>query len=371
MRKQKLAEKKSSKKDISSKAGRRIRPNVKDKNLRAKSWAREWGDALLFAAIAAIIIRAFIVGAYRIPTPSMEDTLLTGDFLLVSKLHYGARTPMTVGIPLTSIYFSGFEVPWTRLPGFSDIKRNDIVVFNYPVEDVPISQKTNYIKRSVGIPGDTLEIRDKILYVNHEPEDRLAEYRQNYLVEVRERIRLSPTKVRAAGGELINASEQNYAVNMTAETASLMQEWPEVLRVEPFTYPDGADLFGRSPFAFARALTGNPDHMPQIVVPFSGQVVELNEENLPLYAELIRKYENNDLQVREGRVYINGQRSDSYTIQHDYYFMMGDNRDNSEDSRFWGFVPDNHVVGKAWVIYFSWDSDRYLPRFRRLLSLIH
>ncbi|MFU8860229.1 MAG: signal peptidase I [Cyclonatronaceae bacterium] len=366
-----MADKKKTNTESKPKAARRIRPNVRDKNIKAKSWAREWGDALLFAAIAAIIIRAFIVGAYRIPTPSMEDTLLTGDFLLVSKLHYGARTPMTVGIPLTDIYFSGFELPWTRLPGFSEIKRNDIVVFNYPIEDVPISQKTNYIKRSIGTPGDTLEIRDKILYVNHQPEEKLTEFRQNYIVEVRERIRLSPTKVRAAGGEMLNASGQNYAVNMTAETAELMKEWPEVINVEPFTYPDGADLFGRSPFSFARAITGNPDNMPEIVVPFKGQILDLTEVNLQLYADVIRRYEGNDIQVREGRVYINGQRTDSYTVQKDYYFMMGDNRDNSEDSRFWGFVPDDHVVGKAWVIYFSWDSERYLPRFGRLLNSIH
>jgi signal peptidase I len=366
-----LALDKKNKKDRSSRTGRRNRQNPTDKNLKAKSWAREWGDALLFAAIAAIIIRAFIIGAYRIPTPSMEDTLLTGDFLLVSKLHYGARTPMTVGIPLTGIYFSGLELPWTRLPGFTDIKRNDIVVFNYPVEDVPVSQKTNYIKRSVGIPGDTLEIRDKILFVNHQPEDRQDNYRQNYIIEVRERIRLSPSKVRTAGGELLNVSNQNYEVNMTAEMASQMQDWPEVTSVNPATYSAGVNRFENSPFSFARSISGNRDQMPQIVVPFQGQDIDLTQENIRFYSEIIGKYEGNDLQVREGFVYINGQRTDTYTIQRDYYFMMGDNRDNSEDSRYWGFVPDDHIVGKAWVIYFSWDKERYLPRFRRLISFIH
>jgi signal peptidase I len=371
MRKNRLAEEKKDKKEQARKAGRRVRPGIREKNLKAKSWAREWGDALLFAAIAALIIRAFFVGAYRIPTPSMEDTLLTGDFLLVSKLHYGARTPMTVGLPLTGIYVRNFELPWTRLPGFSSIRRNDIIVFNYPIEDVPVSRRTNYIKRNVGMPGDTLEISNKILYINNEPEERLPEFRQNYIVEVRERIRLSPTKVRAAGGELLEAREQRYAVNMTAETAELMLDWPEVVQVDPFTYPADVNLFERSSFSFARANSGNPDFMPQIVVPFQGQTVQLDDGNIGLYGDIIRRYEGNDLQIREGRIYINGQRSDTYTINQNYYFVMGDNRDNSEDSRFWGFVPEDHVVGKAWVIYFSWDRERYLPRFRRILSFIH
>ena len=135
---------------------------------KAKSWIREWLDALIYAGIAALIIRAFFFEAFRIPTPSMEDTLLVGDFLLVSKLHYGPRTPMSIGIPFTEIHIPNLTLPWFRIPGFGKINRNDVFVFNYPMEDKVIAQKTNYIKRCVGLPGDSIRIGDKVLYVNGE-----------------------------------------------------------------------------------------------------------------------------------------------------------------------------------------------------------
>lgn len=343
----------------------------KDQHERAKSWLREWMDALLFAAIAALIIRTFFFEAYRIPTPSMEDTLLTGDFLVVSKINYGPRTPMVLGFPFTNIYLPGVNLPWTRIPGFEDIGRNDIVVFNYPIDIAPISTKTNYIKRSVGLPGDTLSIEDKRVYIDGDPAEDIPSIQQNYIVTVQERVRLSPAKVRAAGAELIRSEGPNsYRVNMTEGEAETLRSWIEVTGVQPFVLPESFNEYSRVDFSFSSGFM-NHDHLPSTVVPFEGQEVTLTPDNWHVYENIITRYEGNNVERNGDTFIINGQETNTYTIQQDYYFLMGDNRDDSEDSRFWGFVPHDHVVGKAGMIYFSWDSERWLPRFNRLLNFIH
>ena len=346
-------------------------PEQRASREQARHWAKEWLDAFIFALIVAVVLRTFLFGSYRIPTPSMEDTLMTGDFLMVSKVAYGARTPMTIGIPLTEITLPGVSLPWVRLPGFSEVKRNDIFVFNYPIESGPISAKTNYIKRAVGIPGDTLEIRDKILIVNGDTEEMHETLRRHHLVYVRNRIRLSPSKVKETGGEILQTDGENlYLINLTADAAATIGSWPEVDSVRHFVLPNEYNEFQQRPFSFSKNVA-NHDHMPPIVIPFEGQVIELQESTWPLYQDIITRYEKNDVEIREGLFFLNGQPSQTYTIQQDYYFAMGDNRDDSEDSRFWGFVPADHVVGKAWLIYFSWDKERNFPRFERIFSTIH
>ena len=344
--------------------------HYKDQNQKAKSWAREWLDALVFAAIAAIIIRTFFFEAYRIPTPSMERTLMTGDFLIVSKLTYGPRTPMTIALPFTSVYLPGVELPWFRLPGYDNVDRYDIVVFNYPIDIAPISQKTNYIKRCVGIPHDTLEVRNKMLYVNHKLSKQSPTMQKNYLVQVRERVRLSPSKVKAAGGTLEGTQGANtYVINMTASVADKIRNWPEVNNVSLFILPDDFQEFSRRGFNFSNGFN-NHDHIPPIVIPFKGEKVTLTSENWHLYKDIVSRYEHNNVQKNGDSFTINGEKTNTYTIKQNYYFMMGDNRDNSEDSRFWGFVPQNHIIGKAGIIYFSWDKERMLPRFGRILNFI-
>lgn len=342
-----------------------------EQNRQAKSWAREWMDALIFAAIAAIIIRTFFFEAYRIPTPSMERTLMTGDFLVVSKMTYGPRTPMTLGLPFTSVYIPGLELPWFRIPGYDDVDRYDIVVFNYPIDIAPISQKTNYIKRCVGLPGDTLEVRDKMLYINHKEAPQFATMQKNYVVKVRERVRLSPSKVKAAGGKLEGAQGPNsYIVNMTNEVADTIKSWPEVTDVSLFILPDDFNEFGRRGFTFSAGFN-NHDHIPEIVIPEKGRTVTLTNGNWHLYRDIVERYEHNEVKHNGDEFVINGQKTNTYTFRDDYFFMMGDNRDNSEDSRFWGFVPKDHIVGKASMIYFSWDGERMFPRFGRIFHFIH
>ena len=342
----------------------------KTDNSQAKHWAREWLDALIWAAIAAIIIRTFFFGAYRIPTPSMEKTLLTGDFLIVTKLAYGPRTPMTLSVPFTDIYMPGVSLPWFRIPGYSEIERDDIVVFNYPIDVAPISVKTNYIKRAVGIPGDRVSIENKVLYVNGELAQNFETLMFNYRVQTRERIRLSASKVREAGASIVQSGSNSYIINMTEETAGEMQGWSEVETVEKFVLPGDYDGFSRRGFNFSRGFT-NHDNMEEFTVPYSGMEVELSSDNWHLYQDLMERYERNSVQRDGDRFIINGEETNRYTIQKDYYFMMGDNRDDSEDSRYWGVVPDDHVIGKAGIIYFSWDGERFLPRFSRIFNLIH
>ena len=362
-----MNKKKSSKKE--SAASKRRSRQIAE-NDTAKHWAREWLDALVWAFIAAIILRTFFFGAYRIPTPSMEKTLLTGDFLIVTKLAYGPRTPMTLSIPFTDIYTPGVNLPWLRIPGYSEIKRDDIIVFNYPIDVAPISVKTNYIKRAVGIPGDRIQISDKRLYVNGEDSNRFETLMFNHRVESRDRIRLSPTKVRDAGASILQSNNNTYIMNMTKEVAEGMRDWPEIVSVEKFVLPDNYETFSRRGFNFSRGFV-NHDNMDEFTIPYSGMEVELSSDNWHLYQDIVERYERNSVQRDGDSFVINGEETNRYTIQKDYYFTMGDNRDDSEDSRYWGFVPDDHVIGKAGIIYFSWDGERFLPRFERLMNLIH
>ncbi|MCH8524437.1 MAG: signal peptidase I [Balneolales bacterium] len=355
----------------SRRTSRRKDRNEPDTVEKAKAWAKSWLDAALWAFVVAIIIRTFFFEAYRIPTPSMEQTLLTGDFLIVSKMNYGPRTPMTIGVPFTSIHVPGVTLPWFRIPGFQNIKRNDIVVFNYPVDAVPISQRTNYIKRAVGMPGDELEIREKVLYINGEPAEYRDTYEQLYTVTMRERLRLSESKVRLAGGSLLGSETPgSFVVNMSPPVRREVETWPEVESIEPRMRPASAQDYVRNNFTFRRGMSGNQDHLPAFVIPYKGMELALDTETWPIYRDVVERHEGNTVQITDDGFLINGELTTNYIIQKDYYFMMGDNRDNSEDSRHWGFVPDNHVIGKPAILYFSWDHDRNLPRFNRLFSLI-
>lgn len=357
----------------SRRTSKRSKKQNSDEHKRAKSWAREWTDAILFALIAAIIIRAFFIEAYRIPSPSMEQTLLTGDFLLVSKVHYGPRTPMTIGVPFTNIFMRGVELPSFRFPGFTEIDRDDIVVFNYPVDREIVSRKTNYIKRATGIPGDTLLVQNNRFIRNGEPEEILSTFEHEYLVEVADDRRLSSSRVRDAGGRINGRDGDSYRINMTEEVRDKIAEWEAVVNVDLNIWPETMNQFGQLQFAFAQAFNGNYHNMGPIVVPREGLEISFDDEDLnwEMYREAITRFENNDLDEDGDQILINGEPAETYTFEQDYYFMVGDSRDNSEDSRFWGFVPEDHIVGRAVIIYFSWDGERFMPRFGRIFNLIH
>jgi len=264
----------------------------------------------------------------------------------------------------------GVQLPSTRLPGFRDIERNDIFVFNVPWGVKPVSQKTNYIKRAVAIPGDTIAIKDKILYINGEREEKHEGLQRHYVLKMAERVRLSNAKMESVGGELMGYTNENtYVVNMSEDVADVVSGWAEVDTMYMNATPEGNRdrNYIQSQGDFSKAFN-NSDQLPELVIPFKGQEIQINDSNWYVYKDLIERYEHNDLRREDGKIFINDEETNSYTVKEDYYFGMGDNRDNSQDSRFWGFVPKDHVIGKATIVWFS--TDNFVPRFERVFKMI-
>lgn len=331
---------------------------------KKKGPIREWLDAIVFAIIFMVILRAVFFDLFRIPTPSMEKSLLVGDYIVVSKIHYGMRSPITLGIPFTPIYLPGLELPWTRFPGFTAPKRFDTVVFNWPVDEgKPIDRKTYYIKRIIGMPGDTLSIVDKVVHVNRdtlffkETREPFKDTMQHLWFVYKEdpRVRLPSARLKELG-----ISEAFPTMNPTIEriqatsaAAKAVADWDYVTEVRPV-------IRGARPnqgFSLYPADANNStDNFAPLVIPGKDRTVNLTAENWPVYQRVIADYEGQSASLDGERILINGQVQDTYTFSQDYYFVMGDNRDNSEDSRFWGFVPMDHVVGRAVAVYFSWNS---------------
>ncbi|MBX7093908.1 MAG: signal peptidase I [Flavobacteriales bacterium] len=444
-----------------------------DFSKKSKPRSREWFDALLFAVIAATIIRTFFLEAFKIPTPSMEKNLLVGDFLFVSKVSYGAKLPETpISFPFThntmpvgngKSYLEIFTLPHLRLPGFGSVQRNDVVVFNFPAGDSvlwdntnvtyytaiaqagfenfqgqgvfdlnkdtllvqqydkikeayinplrqqlisrnkigtrPVDKRDNYIKRCVAIPGDVIEVKDRQLYVNGEASGNTDGMQFNYVVH-------SQTAIPQAnnGASFKSYLKQNYDISssdcavldfnsgiflvpLTAENLEKFKGLYGENNVRPVIKKKGHYLDIRSmhsPYGVPgideiRYLPIFPsdirydwteDNFGPLKVPTKGETIELNLDNLPLYTRIIDVYEKNDLEVKNGEIFINGQKATSYTFKMNYYWMMGDNRQNSADSRFWGFVPDDHIVGKAVLVWFSTDPETGI-RWNRVFKGIH
>ncbi|HLF64429.1 MAG TPA: signal peptidase I [Saprospiraceae bacterium] len=378
-----------------------------------KSAGREWFEAIVFAVFAAAFIRMFLIEAYKIPTPSMEGSLLVGDFLFVSKAHYGMRMPMTpLMIPLLhnrvpiiggESYFESIQLPYRRLPALEKIMNNDPIVFNWPVGDSvyltpsrswtaeqvkndpaltaalrgqkvitrPIDKKDHYIKRCIAIAGDTLQIIDRQVYINGVPAVNPSKLQYHYNV-----MSSTPLNKKWFVDHGINPEDHPYGLeqlfwldkDQAAALSQLEGVTVEILNSDQLCNLlkiKCGSLFPNDPKNFG---TWTNDNYGPIWIPKAGVTIPITPENIALYRRVIQVYEHNDYAIRDGKIYINGNVASEYTFRQDYYWAMGDNRHNSEDSRVWGFVPADHIVGKP---LFIWMSTGDGIRWNRLFTSAH
>ncbi|MCF8323032.1 MAG: signal peptidase I [Flavobacterium sp.] len=352
-----------------------------DRILEPETKTADTISSLLFAIIVATLVHTYLIQPFTIPTSSLEKSLLVGDFLFVSKMNYGARVPMTaVSLPMVhdtipktknKSYLKWPQLPYFRLPAFEKIKNCDIVVFNWPVDtvyffrdpsgrhvDKPIDKKSNYVKRCLGIPGDSLAIKDGIVYINGKelalPERAKPQYSYKVSLDGKTPIDFEylfkDMDITDGAGFTSEVRDTLFASALTSESVERLKNVPGITAVTREISNSVENEI------FPHINKWNRDNYGPIYIPQANKSVAINYMSLPFYSRIITEYEGNKLEIKGSDIYINGKRTTSYTFKQDYYWMMGDNRHNSEDSRYWGYVPADHIVGKPVFIWMSIDG---------------
>lgn len=353
----------------------------------------EWSDAIWFATIAATVIRTYFIEAYTIPTSSMEKSLLVGDFLFVSKVNYGTRLPMTpISFPFTHnkmpfsdstpSFLRWLEMPYFRTPALQSIKNNDVVVFNYPAEfDKPDDKKENYIKRCLAIPGDSIEVRGAQVFINGTAAENPENMQFKYYVKLNDQTMATEAdyanlqkRYQITEVDPIHNSAFEFGIPLSNKMRDKMVNDVYISKIDSLFKPKG--YFENYIYPYNEKLGWNVDWYGPLYVPKKGDKIPMDSLHYLLYERCIRYYENNpDLSIRNGVCTISGKEIKEYTFKYNYYFMMGDNRHNSADSRFWGFVPETHIVGKALFIWMSMDQNESnlfkKIRWSRIFNGIH
>lgn len=380
---------------------------------------REWFDTIVFSVFAAAIVRMFFFENYTIPTSSMEKSMQIGDYVYVSKLSYGVRIPQTPlafplvhhTLPLTKdkkSYIETLQLKYRRMFQRKTIQRGDAVVFNFPVGDTvstlfqstadyyalcreygrdriwsdrlnfgeiisrPVDKRENFVKRCVGVAGDTFQIINQQIYINGEPQDAPVHCEFNY------RILPNPLVVPKTKWRSIGVSNEDLEtlfaygyLPLTHAMSNQVEKIQAIEQVEKMVSLQGE--FDPRIFPFDRRFPWNVDNFGPIYIPQKGATIDLTMDNLPLYQRIISTYEHHVLEVRNEQIFIDGKPASSYTFSMDYFWMMGDNRHNSADSRYWGFVPEDHIVGKPLFTWLSLDEDRSFPkniRWKRMFKRV-
>jgi signal peptidase I len=384
---------------------------------RKRNVALEWLDAIIFAVVAATVIRLFFIEAYTIPTSSMEKTMMVGDYLFVSKIAYGPKVPNTpIAMPLVHntmpftrhapSYVEWLKYPYRRLKGYTTVKRNDIVVFNFPEGDTvvaerqnesyyalvrqygranvwknytilvrPVDKRENYIKRCVGVPGDSIQIVNGQVLVNGQEQKGFPQMQHNYFVQTNGtpiNSKLLDNMQIPKADRMYSAQYGAYEMPLTRLEAEKIGKLTNIVSIVKRNNTDPR-AYGQRVFPQRSDLDWTEDNYGPIWIPKKGATVALDSASLSLYRRAIEVYEENTLTEKDGKILINGKEATTYTFKMSYYWMMGDNRHNSLDARFWGYVPEDHIVGKASFVWLSLSPDRKFPlniRWKRLFRFI-